>query len=193
MSKDLTKGLVLGVVVGLVGGFFIGRLASEPAAASVTPAAKAPPVNAPQAGAPAPAAMDIHAHIFQLEQVLRQNPKDVQAWVALGNACFDTHQAQKSIDAYAKVLELDPKNVSVLTDQGVMYRELKAFDKAIANFQAAQKIEPDHLQSLFNLGVVYGTDLKQKDKARKAIQRLLEKHPGTPQAAEAKVALEHLK
>lgn len=192
MSKALTQGLILGAAVGLVAGFFVGRMASEaPASAAIQPPAAAamPPQGMPLQPAVHP---DLHATIFQLEQATARDPKDVQAWIALGNACFDAHQPQKSVEAYAKALALDPKNVSVLTDQGVMYREMKAFDKAIANFQAAQKLQPDHLQSLFNLGVVYGSDLQQKDKARKSFQRVIEKHPGTPQATEAKAALEKL-
>ncbi len=193
MSKEVVQGVVLGVAIGGVLGFFIGRSAAS-AEAPVSVASVAKPNQAPaQMPPPLPSLADLQAHIAQLELITQQQPKDANAWIALGNACFDAHQAQKSVDAYAKALLLDPKNAAVLTDQGVMFRELKAFDKAIANFEAAQKVEPDHIQSLVNLGVVYGQDLGKKDKARKAYLRVIEKHPGTPQAEEAKVALEHLK
>ena len=46
-----------------------------------------------------------------------------------------------------------------------MYRDIGQFDKAIANFEKANQVDPKHVQSLFNLGVVYAHDLKQPKKA----------------------------
>ena len=46
-----------------------------------------------------------------------------------------------------------------------MYRELGQFDRAVANFQKANQVDPKHVQSLFNMGVVLLNDLKQPKKA----------------------------
>jgi len=77
----------------------------------------------------------------------------------------------------------------VLTDQGIMYRETGAFDRAIANFEKANRLEPTHVQSLFNLGVVYAYDLKRTDKALEAFRRVVEVAPTSPQAAQARQAM----
>ncbi len=151
-------------------------------AAPAAPAAPMPSVN-----------MDYQRRIAVTEQVVKQDPKNLQAWIELGNDYFDTQQRQKAIDAYAHALELDPKNANVLTDQGVMYREVGSFDKAIANFEKASTLDPNHLQSLYNLGVVYAYDLKKPDKAIAAWNKVIERNPMSPNAAQARQAIEDLK
>ena len=158
-----------------------------------TPVTAAPSTPAAPA-APMPSVnMDIQRRIAVTEQVVKQDPKNLQAWVELGNDYFDTQQRQKAIDAYAHALELDPKNANVLTDQGVMYREVGSFDKAIANFEKASQVDPNHLQSLFNLGIVYAYDLKKPDKAVAAWNRVIERNPMSPSAAQARQAIEEVK
>jgi hypothetical protein len=134
---------------------------------SMPPPGAMPPPGMPpggMAGAPgAPAGVE--QRIAVAKQLVAKNPKDVQAWISLGNDYFDSHQPQAAVDAYANALALDPKNPDVLTDQGVMYRELGQYDKAIANFLKANQVAPTHMQSLFNAGVVYAYDLKDAKKA----------------------------
>ena len=115
--------------------------------------------------------------ILSLEKEVSLLPRNVEAWVQLGNLYFDTNQVKKAIGAYNKSLELDPKNPGVLTDLGVMYRRngqpleaIKAFDRAIA-------ADPKHEVSRFNKGVVLLHDLKEPEKAIKAWEGLLEVNP----------------
>jgi hypothetical protein len=49
------------------------------------------------------------------------------------------------------------------------------------------------LQSLYNLGVVYATDLKQPDKALKAWNRYLELDSTSPTAQQIKMGMDQLK
>jgi cytochrome c-type biogenesis protein CcmH/NrfG len=137
--------------------------------------------------------MDLERRIAVSQQIVARDPKNVQAWIQLGNDYFDTHRARESVEAYGKALELDPGNPDVLTDQGVMYRELKQFDKALANFKKASQLKPDHVQSLFNIGVVYENDLKDSAKALQAWERVVQAAPASPQAADARRAIAELK
>jgi cytochrome c-type biogenesis protein CcmH/NrfG len=155
------------------------------------------PAAPPQgAGAPAPQGMPgatrapPEVRIQQLEKVLAAEPKNLGAWIELGNLLYDTHQPQRSIDAYAKALELDPNNADVLTDQGVMYRELQDHQRAIANFEKAHKVDPTHMQSLFNLGVVQLSDLKDPKKAIATWEQIIQKAPDSHHAHEARRAIE---
>ena len=163
--------------------------------------APSPPPAAPTAGAPAPAAAapappaavgDYQQRILAAEQIVRQDPKNVRAWIQLGNDYFDTKQPQRAIDAYGRALELEPNSPDVLTDQGVMYREVGAFEKAIANFKKAGELDPKHVQSLYNLGVVYAHDLKDRTKAAQAWRRVIDVAPGSPQAQQALQGLAEL-
>jgi cytochrome c-type biogenesis protein CcmH/NrfG len=133
--------------------------------------------------------MGIAQRIATGEKLVAQEPKNVAAWVQLGNDYFDTHQRQKAVDAYGKALELQPDNPDVITDQGVMYRELGQFDKAVANFSKANKIQPSHIQSLYNLGVVYAYDFHDQLRAAEAWNRLIQMAPSSPQADQARQAL----
>jgi tetratricopeptide (TPR) repeat protein len=73
-----------------------------------------------------------------------------------------------------------------------MYRENGEFDKAIANFEKANKVEPSHVQSLFNLGVVYANDKKDAKKAVEAWKKVIQLAPGSPQATQAKDGIAEL-
>lgn len=153
------------------------------------PMGGAPAMPAPT---PAPAGLDVQRRIAGEEQLVAQDPKNVQGWIALGNDYFDTKQRQKAIDAYARALALSPNNADVLTDQGVMYRELGATDKAIANFKKAGQIDPRHVQSVYNLGVVYAFDLKDRNQALAAWRHVIELDPRSPQASQAQQAIADL-
>jgi cytochrome c-type biogenesis protein CcmH/NrfG len=170
-------------VVGLLGGYLMFSISGKQSQ---------PPVGAGiPAGGGAPG--DYRQRIAEAEKVVARDPKNLQAWIQLGNDYFDTDQAQKAINAYAKALELDPANVNLLTDQGIMYRRVGWFDKAIANFEKAQQVDPKHLQSLYNLGVVYMEDLKQPDKAVKYWSKYVELDPASPNSQQLRALIEQAK
>ncbi len=187
MNRNLLSGLLIGVFAGFLAGYFVGASRSNEDAPPVA-AAQAEGAQAPMMP-PKPNPMAVQQRIVATQATLAADPRNTSAWIALGNDYFDTHQAQNAVDAYAKALALEPGNPDVLTDQGIMYRELKVFDKAVAAFKQANKLNPKHLQSLYNLGVVESEDLKDLDAARKAWNRILELDPASPQAAQAKAGL----
>ena len=187
MNRNLLSGLAIGVFAGFLGGYFVGAGRGND---------EAPPVAAAPAGVtmpPGPDPMVVTGRIQANQKVVAADPKNEQAWVALGNDYFDLHQAQNAVDAYAKALALVPGNPDVLTDQGVMYRQLGSFDKAVADFKQAGKLNPRHLQSFFNLGIVYSQDLKDNDAAAKAWSKVIEIAPDSPQAAQARQFIAGLK
>ena len=129
---------------------------------------------------------DLRQRIAELEKVVANDPRNLQAWTMLANDYYDTAQPQKAIDTYAKALELDPGNPNLLADQGVMYKKVGAYDKALANFEKAQRIDPKHLQSLYNIGILYAEDLKQPEKALKYWAHYLELDSTSPAAQQVK-------
>jgi cytochrome c-type biogenesis protein CcmH/NrfG len=202
MNRNILLALVGGLVVGGLIGYFIGANTGGPASSMVVaaPAAAVPvapgAMPPPMPGAAAPGAAPTAAqqqNITALERTTLQDPKNRPAWVELGNAYFDSNQPQKAVTAYAKALALQGDDPNVLTDQGVMYREVGQFDKAVANFQKAQKLDPKHLQSLFNLGIVYANDLHKLPEAQAAWNRIIALAPDSQQAGQARQALAQLK
>jgi len=176
LKKESILICVVSLVVGFLLGFLIGSSSnvgkSTPATASIPSGAGSP--------------TDYTSRIAEAEKIVAQDPKNMNAWLSLGNDYFDTEQAQKSIHAYGKVLEIEPNNPNVLTDQGVMFRKVGWYDKALANFEKAQKIDPKHLQSLFNSGLVYAVDLKDHVKARAYWKKILEIDPNSATAMQVK-------
>jgi len=115
--------------------------------------------------------------IFELKKFTDHNPKDVEAWIQLGNLYFDSENFEKAINAYQKSLALKPDNANVLTDMGVMYRRsgkpveaIKAFDKAIA-------VDPRHEVSRFNKGIVLMHDLNDLAGAVRSWEELVTVNP----------------
>lgn len=187
MKQENLVFVVVALLVGLLGGFLIFSVTNKNKGGAAAPAAM--PMGS---GSPT----DYTQRIAEAEKIVAQDPKNYQVWVQLGNDYFDTEQPQKAVNAYAKALEIDPKHqntANLLTDQGVMYRKMGLFDKAIANFEKASQLDPKHTQSLFNLGVVYANDLKQKDKAIAAWQRYLALDAMSPQGQQVKAMVDELK
>ncbi len=195
-NRNILIGLGTGLVAGLLGGFGLGYWIgsnqghTHPAAPAAAPA-PGMPGGMPGGMPPGMGQGQVEAfgRINATKAALERDPKNFDAWVQLGNDYFDTHQPQASVDAYAKAIELNPKHpriADVLTDQGVMLRELKAYDKALANFKKANAADPKHLPSLLNIGIVYANDLKDTAAARKAWTRLVELAPDSPQGQQAK-------
>lgn len=175
MKKESILLVVIALIVGVLGGYLIFSISSAGKSGN---SIQQPVV----AGGVSPA--DHAARIAEAEKVVAQDPKNFNAWISLGNDYFDTEQAQKAINAYGKALEIQPDNPNVLTDQGVMFRKVGWFDKAAANFEKAHKLDPKHLQSLFNLGIVYSVDLKQPDKAKAIWTKYLQMDPNSQNAAQ---------
>ena len=180
MNKESTLIAVVALIVGLLGGYLVF---------SISNAGKAQQSNsAIPSGSGSPT--DYTQRIAQAEKVVAQDPKNLNAWISLGNDYFDTEQTQKSINAYGKALEIEPNNPNVLTDQGVMFRKIGWYDKALVNFEKAGKIDPNHLQSLFNAGIVYAVDMKQPEKAAPYWNRYLKLDPNSPTAIQIKSMME---
>jgi len=190
LKKENVLIVVIALVIGLLGGFLIFSLSSKN---------EAPPqTGGMPAGSGSP--VDYQQRIAELEKVVASDPKNLQALTMLANDYYDTDQPQKAIDTYAKALALDPRNPNLLTDQGVMYKRLGEnnkdqanFAKAMANFEKAQSIDPKHLQSLYNIGIIYAEDLKQPDKALKAWAHYLEMDGTSPAAQQVKRMIEQTK
>lgn len=155
MKKESILIAIVALLVGLLGGFLIFSMGSEKSNRRDDP-------QVPAASTPLP---DYGRRIAEAEGIVAREPANLKAWVSLGNDYFDTEQPRKAVQAYARALELHPSSPDLLTDQGIMYRKLGWYDKALANFQRARALDPKHMQSLYNMGIVYTLDLRQPERA----------------------------
>jgi Flp pilus assembly protein TadD len=178
MKKETILLVVVTLVVGSLGGMIFSNTSKKSAPAKLT-ATSAPVV-------------DYQQKIKVLEEVVGKEPDNRNAWVQLGHNYFDSGQQIEAIEAYSKALELDDNDPDVLTDQGIMYRQVGWFDKAITNFVKANELNPNHPQSLFNLGLVYRDDLHDTQKAKEAWTRYLEIVSSGKSADNVRTMLDHM-
>jgi tetratricopeptide (TPR) repeat protein len=146
----------------------------------------------PGAGAEAPPPVDM-ARVKELTAKIKQNPKDFDSLVELGNLNFDQKNYDDSIKLYQKALEVRPDALNVRTDMGTAMFYLNRYDDAIATFQQTLKSDPKNAQALFNLGVAM---LHGKNDPKRAIEyweKLIETNPDHPQAAFVKEQIKKLK
>ncbi len=168
MKKETLFFIGVALIIGVLVGILVSK-GGKNSSPSQSNTSSAPAVNAQQ-------------NIPLMEKLVANDPGNRGAWVQLGHAYFDADQPVKAIEAYNKVLALDPNDPDVLTDQGVMFRRLGWFDRAEENFIKASELNPSHHQSLYNLGVVYRYDLQDANRARETWTRYLQINPSGPGA-----------
>ncbi|HUM02768.1 MAG TPA: tetratricopeptide repeat protein [Thermoanaerobaculia bacterium] len=114
----------------------------------------------------------LRQRITELENALSKDPGNGDLLVQLGNTAYDAEDWRLAADAYERALRVLGEDPNILTDLGVSYRSLGDFDKALAMFDRALKVEPGHWQATFNEIVVLGIDKGETAKARELLARL---------------------
>ncbi|MCD6377080.1 MAG: tetratricopeptide repeat protein [Caldisericaceae bacterium] len=94
-------------------------------------------------------------------QLLNRFPKDATFWAFYGNFLQEKGQYQKSIAAFKKVLELDPKNEAALSGLAIVYENLKMFAQCDSIYEIALQRLPDNPLILNN----FSYSLAERDKA----------------------------
>jgi tetratricopeptide (TPR) repeat protein len=92
-----------------------------------------------------------------------------QAALTMANWYFDNHNWPKAIEEYQKAISLGLDNADLRTDLGSAYRFSGQTDRAIEQYEIAQRENPQHENSLFNLAALY---LQTAHNPAKAIELL---------------------
>ncbi len=180
MKKEIFLVVVIALAAGILIGVIVTNVKKETSSPAVTEIL-APPLIVNQ-----------QQQITLLEGIVVREPANRNAWIRLGHNFFDSDQPLKAIEAYARALELNGNDPNILTDQGIMYRQVGWYDKAIGNFEKASNLDRNHQQSLYNMGIVYRYDLMDFAKAAEVWQRFIAIDPGSPGANKVKAELERL-
>lgn len=110
--------------------------------------------------------IELMEKIEDLKETVQEDPKDLAAWLKLGDIYFDYNRYREAIDAYAHYLSTKPEDSDIRTKMGMMLRGLEDFDAAIETFKKAAQINPRHAESRFQLGALF---LKEKKDIKGAI------------------------
>jgi len=187
------------LVVGFVGGVTVGILWMTRGVEKTAMVQKpqmalpgAPPV-APQGAPPARNSIEVGSQVQTLKEIVKKDPKNLPAWVELGNLYFDTDQPKEAIEAYSQYLAIKPDNPDVRTDMGIMYRKLGQFDKAIEEFRKAAQSDPKHANSRYNIGLVLLHDKQDIKGAVNAWEDYLKVDPNSQRAQRIRAQIEKMK
>ena len=180
-----------GILFGLIVGWILGTQSARSGAIVAAPA-MAQSAPAPATGSAPPPPLDT-ARVQALEEVAKQNPRDAQPRVQLGNILFDAEHYADAIRWYEQALALNPADPNVSTDLGVAYYYTNQPDRALAQFDRSLAIDPKHTKTLLNVGVVRAFGKQDLAGATQAFQQVVALSPGSPEGQAARKALEGLK
>jgi tetratricopeptide (TPR) repeat protein len=173
--------MILGALAGFIAGYMI-----QERMGNIQPLPRIHGETAPQAaqaapeGLPAAGGAGAMPAIQALQQRLAENPDDADALLELANLNFDIANWQRARDLYQRYLILRPENVDATSDLGICFRALKQFDEALASFEKAAAMAPDHFHSRFYRAVVLGIDMGDVAAAEAALPELRTLQPGSP-------------
>ncbi len=187
--------VVIAFLVGFISGATVAILRGTKGTEKVAMVQKpqmAPPV-APVPGPPARDSIEMASQIQTLKEIVKKDPKNLPAWVELGNLYFDADQPKEAIEAYRRYLAVKPDNPDVRTDMGIMYRKLGQFDKAIEEFRKAAQSDPKHVNSRYNIGIVLLHDKQDIQGAIKAWEEYLKVDPNSEKAQRIRAQMEKMK
>jgi tetratricopeptide (TPR) repeat protein len=193
MRRDSLAFALSGTFFGLIVGWIIGsqQAGTRPpqAAASATSASSAPASPAPSS-APSSTAVFDAARAVELERQAAAEPTNAAVRVELGNIYFDGERYAEAIPWYEAAVKLDPKNVNASTDLAVGYYYSNQVDRALAQLDKSLAIDPKHLKTLLNQGIVRAWGKQDLAGAAESWQKVVAIAPDSEEARRAKLGLD---
>ena len=100
-----------------------------------------------------------------------------QAALTLANCFFDNHNWPKAIEQYQKAISLGLDNADLRTDLGSSYRFSGQSERAIEQYEIAQRENPEHENSLFNLAALYLQSMHNPARASELLEDFRKRFP----------------
>jgi tetratricopeptide (TPR) repeat protein len=167
-------------IVYVIATLLVGGLAGYILAATTGPAATAQQVAAAPPAAAAVVFDDGALRAYQ--NILTRDPRNVKAAVGAGNLLYDAKRYVEAIPYYQQALAIKIDDINVSTDLGTALWYSGRADEALAQYATSLAIDPNHAQTLFNLGIVKSDGKRDYRGAVEAWQTLLDKNPTYPNA-----------
>ncbi len=120
--------------------------------------------------------------IEEYQTILAEDPNNLAAMIALGNAYYDSGAWREATQMYERALKTDPRNADVRTDMGTAFRNMGMPERAVVEYRRALDLEPGHVNAHYNMGIVYAYDLKDYALAIRFWEKLLQIAPNHPYA-----------
>lgn len=193
MRADAIVFGIAGTLFGVIIGWVLGSQQAAGTARTAAPVAQAATAQQQAPPAQQQAAPIDPARVKALEDEAAKDPKDARPRVQLGNLFFDGEKYPDAITWYEQALTLAPNNPDVSTDLGVAYYYTNQNDRALAQFDRSLAIDPKHIKTLLNVGIVRAFGKQDLAGAGQAWQRVVDLAPDSPEGQAAKKGLEGIK
>jgi len=194
MKTESVVFAVAGTLFGLIVGWIIGTQQAPAGVAGTAAAVSAPAAATAAAGAMPPASKPMldEAQASAMRNVADRDPKNVESRVQLGNLYFDAERYQDAIKWYQEALALNSADPNVSTDLAICFYYTDQIDKAIAQFDHSLKVDPAHVKTYLNMGVVKRFGKQDVQGARAAWEKVLTLAPGGQEAQTAQRFLDSI-
>lgn len=162
-----------------------------------TPApTEAPPPAAESSAPPAPQDPKLAKATEEIAEYRRradQNPNDIEALIALGNANLMLRRYDHAKDWYERALKVDPKRHDTRMDLAISLRYLQKPDEAIDQLKQVLAKEPKNAAALYNMGIILLEDKHDQTAAIAKWDALMKAHPDDPRVPQLRQMVEGLK
>jgi cytochrome c-type biogenesis protein CcmH/NrfG len=188
MKADSIAYVIAGMCFGVILGWVIGtQQARRPAP---VPSAQATGAEGQTAGNPQQAPPLDEGRVQALTTIIKNDPKNADAVVQLGNTYFDAERWDDAIQWYKRAVEIDPKNADASTDLGVSLYYTNRPDEALVQFEHSLKMSPQHTKTLLNKGIVLAFGKRDLKAAAVEWEKVVSLAPDSPEGQAARRALE---
>ena len=117
---------------------------------------------------------------------LGEDPPPPETARLRGDFYYDRQNWPQAISAYQAALQQGQDDADLRTDLANALQFSGHGQEAVIQYQAAQRLDPQHEPSAFNLGVCYADTLNDPTRAIEAFRLFLQRFPNSAKAAQAR-------
>lgn len=134
---------------------------------------------------------DYYTKLEAYKSALDANPTDTVAMKQYALMLGMSHQTEKALELYEKILAKDPNRVDILLAEGLAFYYDQNFAMAEVVTKKIIKLDNNNLEAKYNLGVITASK-GDKEGAKQIWKELSEKHPDTEIGKLATSSLERI-
>jgi len=111
-----------------------------------------------------------------LRQAIVANPHNINLYIDFAELCLDHRSYSVGVDMINAGLKAEPNSPALYAARGVLYVQVSEFEKAEADFEKADDLDPRHSAGLAGLGLA-SEQRNDPERALATVQSKLAKHP----------------
>ena len=88
--------------------------------------------------------------IENFDKSLKENPRDMEAWINKGCALIHLDKPQEALICANKALEIDPENTTAMYNKGNAHFKLNNLEEAEIAFNRTLELKPNYSEAWYN-------------------------------------------